>query len=247
VVSLALEELLADGRIRECSNPRGYILPNYIAAQETPSSTAQRKREERERRRDVANDSVTKRDAEVTIRDEKSRDVTDGHAESQDVTPCLAVPNQTKDPDVPDSSGTDVGPEIPDIAWTAADTLRSLVLKAQPGNRIGRGAWGPEIRTGKRRAWANDFRLLFESDKRTPQQLGEVLRWLFQGQTGDARFVVQSPDALRKKWDRIETQMGKGRGPPGSGTATPKAILTRQQREQARTEQHAAEDTGDYS
>ncbi len=95
VAAPAFAELLEDGRIQECHQPRGYVIPNYIPAQETPSSDGQRKRDERERRRDVANNSVTKRDAEVTIRDEMSRAVTRSHAESRAVTPCLTVPDRS--------------------------------------------------------------------------------------------------------------------------------------------------------
>lgn len=92
VVAIALPELLEDGRIRACTEPPGYVIPNYLPAQETPSSDAQRKRDERERRREGANNSVTERDSDVTKRDQKSRAVTRGHAESRAVTPSLAVP-----------------------------------------------------------------------------------------------------------------------------------------------------------
>lgn len=86
VVIPAIAELLEDGRIVESVDPRGYVIPNYVSAQEAPQSDAQRQRESRERRRDVATNSVTKRD-------EKSRAVTPRHAESHDVTPSLAVPS----------------------------------------------------------------------------------------------------------------------------------------------------------
>lgn len=95
VVEPALCELLVDGRVAECHEPIGYVIQNYIQAQETPSSDKQRKKNERETRRDLANKSVTKRDARVTKRDEKSRAVTPSHSESHGVTPCLTVPSQT--------------------------------------------------------------------------------------------------------------------------------------------------------
>jgi hypothetical protein len=98
-VTSAMAELVTDGRIRECHEPRGYVLPNYVAAQTTPSSPKLRKAEERERRRDVANNSVTKRDEEsrnVTESHAASRGVTRGHAESHGVTPSLAKPSLAK-------------------------------------------------------------------------------------------------------------------------------------------------------
>lgn len=116
-VLLALEELLADGCvvIREDK----LIIPNFIAAQETVSSDAQRKRDQRERDRDkaMADGFVGSRagaDVSVTVsrsqsqnvtvghetgqsvtkRDQKSRHgVTAGHTESQAVTPNRAVPS----------------------------------------------------------------------------------------------------------------------------------------------------------
>jgi hypothetical protein len=92
-------------------------------------------------------------------------------------------------------------------AWKAADSLRSLILKAQPTNAIGREPWDPQKQTGRRFAWAVEFQKLFATDKRTTRELGEVLRWLFQAQTGDFQFVVHSPSALRSKWDRITAAM----------------------------------------
>ena len=153
---------------------------------------------------------VTGRDATETPRDDN---VTGRHAASLDVTLDSRVEENREDPEVPESSGTDVGVDIPPEAWTAADTLRSLVLGEQPTNAIGKAPWGPDQRKGRRKAWANEFRLLLTRDKRTTQDLGDVLRFLFRGQTGDARFVVHSPSTLREKWDRIVTQMGRGRGP----------------------------------
>lgn len=109
VVQEALMELLADGCIRECEG--GFVLPNYLDAQEATASTAQRKRESRESRR---LQKVTIRDHEGTNRDQMSRAVTSGHAESQDVTPNLAEPSLT-DPREETSPPplTLSGPELP--------------------------------------------------------------------------------------------------------------------------------------
>lgn len=88
VVEAALPVLLADGCVQE--NKDGFVLPNYIVAQETPQSDAQRQREARERRRAAAvterDVKVTERDAPVTNREEMSRATV--HAE-QNVTPSL--------------------------------------------------------------------------------------------------------------------------------------------------------------
>lgn len=91
----ALEELLADGCL--ISTPNALFFPNYLPAQESATSDAQRKREERERARALllASQLVTKRDSEsrdVTKSHEVTDGVTSGHAASQPVTPTHAVP-----------------------------------------------------------------------------------------------------------------------------------------------------------
>ena len=70
----------------------GLLVPNYIEAQETPKSDAQRQRDARENKRAKAKAVVTKRDASVTNRDNLSRGVTDGHTLSQPVTLTCADP-----------------------------------------------------------------------------------------------------------------------------------------------------------
>jgi len=50
VVNVGLPDLLRDGSVTECDG--GYLMPNYIDAQEAPQSDAQRAKELRERRRD---------------------------------------------------------------------------------------------------------------------------------------------------------------------------------------------------
>lgn len=50
IVTAGLPDLLRDGSVVECEG--GYLMPNYIDAQEAPQSDAQRAKELRERRRD---------------------------------------------------------------------------------------------------------------------------------------------------------------------------------------------------
>lgn len=49
VVDVGLPDLIRDGSVTECDE--GYLMPNYIEAQEAPQSDAQRARDMRERRR----------------------------------------------------------------------------------------------------------------------------------------------------------------------------------------------------
>lgn len=77
------------------------VVPNFIAAQETPSSDAQRKRDQRERA--VAHARLEKLDA-IQSGHEPSRVVTEGHSVPSD--PFLAEPSQA----VPDLPGKPTAP-----------------------------------------------------------------------------------------------------------------------------------------
>src|SRR5690242_5237487 len=68
VVERGLEELLADGWVKECE--LGYVYPDYIESEEASQSDAQRQRESRatRRARQLAQ-PVTLRAVEVTKRD----------------------------------------------------------------------------------------------------------------------------------------------------------------------------------
>lgn len=84
VVESAIPELVEDGRVVELE--LGYFAPNFLEAQEAPSSDPHRKRESRARRRDIAAAEaaglpVTKRGAEVTKRDGTRHSVTKSDAD----------------------------------------------------------------------------------------------------------------------------------------------------------------------
>lgn len=103
-----------------------------------------------------------------------------------------------------DRAVADKAAKIPDRAWKAADYLREQVLAEDPNALVSKQPWGEDVRTGWRLGWANEIRLMVERDKRTYEQIAEVLRYVFTEQIGDKRFVVQSADALREKFDRIQ-------------------------------------------
>lgn len=91
VVEVGLAALLEDGCLRAVLD--GYLIPNFIEAQETPASDAKRQRDLRERRR--AGATIENHDAE---HHGEERTVTDRHVKSRDVTPnrtdpILAKPN----------------------------------------------------------------------------------------------------------------------------------------------------------
>jgi len=85
VVASALEELLGDGCVQECDS--GYVIPNFITAQEAVQSDRFRQRESRARRRAAALGTDAEEAAEsqnVTKCHTGTRGVTSGHARSDD-------------------------------------------------------------------------------------------------------------------------------------------------------------------
>jgi hypothetical protein len=123
VVQDALSELVADGCIQECAG--GFVLPNYMPAQEAAKSTSERKRESRESRR---LQMVTIRDPSGTNRDQESQSVTPSHTESRNVTPNQTKPNQDKDPVAP----------LPDLPSGQTNQERALALASAAVGEINR-------------------------------------------------------------------------------------------------------------
>jgi uncharacterized phage protein (TIGR02220 family) len=111
VVARALPELLDGDGAPLVVHPKGYLLRNFIEAQETPQSDAHRARESRARRRDEYLDStiVTNRDAIVTSGHAPSHGVTSSHTASLlpsvPSDPCLPS-KPTEIPPYPPSGGT---------------------------------------------------------------------------------------------------------------------------------------------
>jgi len=94
VIEPALGELLKDGCVLASESPSGLVIPNFIDAQEAKKSDRLRQELSRKNRNVTSRDSsVTKRDSDVTKRDQTSQPVTGGHAVSQDVTLCCALPS----------------------------------------------------------------------------------------------------------------------------------------------------------
>lgn len=89
--------------------------------------------------------------------------------------------------------------KIPEMAWRYADRFRTRLLERWPTMALASRPWDGEtkLRTG----WADTFRLLHERDRRPWEEIAETIKWLFDHP--ESNFVVQSPDALREKWDRI--------------------------------------------
>lgn len=98
-VAEALPELLIGEGAPLIEHQRGYLVRNFIEAQEASKSDRLRAKQSRERRRDRAahgdvtyRDSVTRRDDEDAERDDESRSGTEGHARSRAVTLTSADP-----------------------------------------------------------------------------------------------------------------------------------------------------------
>lgn len=136
---------------------------------------------------------------------------------------------------------------IPDRAWAAADYLRAQVLAENRAAFVGTKPWesgwefpaagkpikvGDGSRSGLRLSWANAFRLLNgkvvaamkNADPKVTEadawsEIARTVRWLFLDQPVEPRFVVESPDSLREKWDNIQ----RNRANRARADAQPKA------------------------
>lgn len=152
VVDRVLAELLADGCLEE--HALGYVVPNFIEAQEAPQSDRLRASESRARRRDrVRADTpvalgltVTKRDSSVTNRDgavtERIASVTSSHTASRPVTSCHSDPS---DPCLTDPEPEALAPRAP-----AIPALGSTHLVAQHARRTLVNALWEEHQTARR-------------------------------------------------------------------------------------------------
>lgn len=95
--------------------------------------------------------------------------------------------------------------DLPAPAFAAADLLRDEILRAQPGHQIRvRVPWDENA---LRHSWARDFDVIVRIDRRAWADVDSMIRWVWEAQTGEYRFEVESPNALRTKWDKIERAM----------------------------------------
>jgi len=99
-------------------------------------------------------------------------------------------------------------------AHTLADCLRRRMLGAKPDHRIGRGA-NSESRwplSAQRRKWAQSADRMNRIDGRDWRRSSELVAWVYgpQNLEGECSYVVESMDALREKWDRLDAAARRG-------------------------------------
>jgi len=112
--------------------------------------------------------------------------------------------------------------KVSERAWQGADYMRSLLLAEAPESLFAVAQWGG--RSGRRLAWAASLQKLHDHLARAANVLpmdasavgglwDEIARtvfWLYNrdpakpGQGDTSRFVVESPDSLAAKWDKIQ-------------------------------------------
>lgn len=112
--------------------------------------------------------------------------------------------------------------KIPPRAWAAADYLRDQLIKQDPHTLVANQPWGPSVETGWRFLWANAIRLMVDNDKRGLtvdayyDEVAKTLKWVFEGQghiEAKYRTIVESGDALRTKWEKIQRHRRLGVAP----------------------------------
>lgn len=230
VVARALPELTGDGCLREAE--ASYIIPNFLEAQESRSTDAQRKRDQRERDRarvlaqgivasPSAADKVAEMDRSVTKRDAESpavtTGVTSGHHASPAVTPSRAVPDRaepTEDlrtPSAPRSTKKRTpsadAPDGTDHAYTSLVDALFVIFRDDRGR-------DPQP-DGKN--WAALKRL------RARHPDAEILRRWGNGVPAKFKRRTSSFVDLEAKWD----ETGDAEPPPGKAISAPGANPTR--------------------
>lgn len=209
IILPALEELLSDG-VAVIQGTK-LVLPNFIEAQEAKTSDAQRKRDQRERDRDLAmasgdlqkpensqnNESTHELKVisgpvdDVTQRDKKSQVVTSGHTESQTVTPSQAQPSL---PSLLKPAKKTSPPEAAEPGWQElVDALFQKFIDAK-GNKP-----NPKSR---------QFKALKELRARVRDDAEIIVRWE-RGLRGQFKERVDTFVDLDERWDALA-----GTGPP---------------------------------
>jgi hypothetical protein len=164
VVEAALAELLEDTCLVAVDD--GYLVRNFLEAQEARASDKARKASQRERARDQAGRTGTRRDQPpsadpsegqpVTNRDDESREARTrdqvsrpGHDGSQPVTPSLAVPSRAE-PAAAADARDDLPPET---AAILAELRRHPSLESVATPRFADALAGRLMTNGKQLAW----------------------------------------------------------------------------------------------
>jgi hypothetical protein len=95
------------------------------------------------------------------------------------------------------------------IAIESAQLLKLKIKKELPNARL---PTDKAIIEG-RNSWSNIVDRMIRIDNRDPQEIQDTINWLYSPTNLDAeaRFVVQSAQALREKYDRIQVQVKKGK------------------------------------
>jgi hypothetical protein len=92
--------------------------------------------------------------------------------------------------------------------------LRDLLVAEKPDHALSRAEGWTAARQAK---WGRVCDLILGRDARSLSRAKEILTWVFGDQGGaECRFVVESPDALRRKWDKLDRACG-GTTSPRSG------------------------------
>lgn len=221
ICMLGFERLVQRGVVQV--NGKYIVMPNFLEAQEAAQSDKQRKEESRAKRRDLAR----AKQAGVTIRDSESRDVTErhelgqtvtnGHAASQPVTPCRAVPSVPSVRAVPKRAaraGAAGEPQesLPGVPSPPAD------MDTHVGWDAIKNAWwsGYRQRTGtnpapNKRQWGQLKRVLHERANGDAAEVVRRIEILFRS---PPKFLAESPPdfaTLEEHWEKLAAPSGTKR------------------------------------
>ena len=107
----------------------------------------------------------------------------------------------------PEGSPSARRPSPPSVeAEELADLLRQQLIAQKPDHVLAKA----ERWKTTRPTWSRELGAMLKADDRKPARAAALIRWLFGDQGGsEFRFVVESPKALRQKWDRIDSAMSR--------------------------------------
>jgi hypothetical protein len=101
-------------------------------------------------------------------------------------------------------------------SFRLADVLRQKLVQEKPDHALVLETRWKVLRP----TWARELDVMLRRDKRSAKRAAEVLRWVFGEQEGEYRFVVESPKALRQKFDKLERAMARAAQRPQRGNGS---------------------------
>jgi hypothetical protein len=158
----------------------------------------------------------TSRGTIATLLDHRVYDINDSGSDKPTTNERQANDKQTTTNKKEKNEKKEEGPHA--AAWRLAETLLELILGRKP-----------DFRRPQMDRWSRDIDRMFRLDGRTPERVEAVIRWCQRDPFWSTNIL--SPASLRKHFDRLELEMGRGAAAvPQESTAERLARLEKEDR-----------------